>query len=187
LPYLASWPALRDGYLEWLKAHEANGFSVDSHETPIERVIAEDTGLTLFGTVDRIDTGTDAAGNCTLALIDYKTEHPDKTRARLSSNSEDTQLPFYAAIHAPRRRGSDANVEASYLNLGSRPDSKAKGRLTQTMTLAAVGEQAEHLVTQIVHDWERLQAGTAVKALGEGDVCTHCAARGLCRKAYWDL
>ena len=187
LPYLASWPALRDGYLDWLHAHEANGFSVDSHETPIERVIAEDTGLTLFGTVDRIDTGTDAEGKRTFALIDYKTEHPDKTRARVSSNSEDTQLPFYAAIHAPRRRGSDTSVEASYLNLGSRPDSKAKGRLTQTMTLAAVDEQAEQLVTQITHDWQRLQAGTAVKALGEGDVCTHCAARGLCRKAYWDL
>ena len=32
---------------------------------------------------------------------------------------------------------------------------------------------------------ERIDAGTPLRPLGEGSVCSWCAARGLCRKDWW--
>jgi ATP-dependent helicase/nuclease subunit B len=41
------------------------------------------------------------------------------------------------------------------------------------------------LVHGIVSDLRRIGDGAALPALGEGAVCEHCAARGLCRKDFW--
>jgi ATP-dependent helicase/nuclease subunit B len=41
------------------------------------------------------------------------------------------------------------------------------------------------LVEGIQADFDRIAAGAALPALGEGAVCEYCAARGLCRKDFW--
>jgi len=43
-----------------------------------------------------------------------------------------------------------------------------------------------HLLLQhLGGEWQRLQAGAALPALGEGKVCETCEARGLCRRDHW--
>jgi ATP-dependent helicase/nuclease subunit B len=39
----------------------------------------------------------------------------------------------------------------------------------------------------IAVDVQRIHAGHAMPALGEGMACEYCAARGLCRKDMWAL
>ncbi|HEX5738310.1 MAG TPA: hypothetical protein VFY22_07350, partial [Hydrogenophaga sp.] len=36
-----------------------------------------------------------------------------------------------------------------------------------------------------VDDMSRVAGGQAMPALGEGQACNFCAARGLCRKDFW--
>ena len=43
------------------------------------------------------------------------------------------------------------------------------------------------LVAGLIDDFTRIGEGAALPALGEGMVCEHCAARGLCRKDFWEL
>ena len=42
------------------------------------------------------------------------------------------------------------------------------------------------LLDGITHDMQRIAAGAPLPALGEGSVCEWCAARGLCRKDFWN-
>ena len=41
------------------------------------------------------------------------------------------------------------------------------------------------LVQGLMHDLERVAAGVPMAALGEGQACDFCAARGLCRRDFW--
>ena len=41
------------------------------------------------------------------------------------------------------------------------------------------------LVHGVLDDLARIGEGEAMPALGEGQVCDFCAARGLCRKDSW--
>ena len=43
------------------------------------------------------------------------------------------------------------------------------------------------LVAGIQHDLERIADGATLAALGEGFACDYCAARGLCRKDFWEV
>ena len=44
----------------------------------------------------------------------------------------------------------------------------------------------ERLREGLVADLSRVAAGHPMPALGEGRVCEHCDARGLCRKDFWN-
>lgn len=164
LPFEAAWPQVREGYLEWLSEHEAQGLVFSESEEWKERLWGE---YRLFGKIDRIDR---AAGG-ELLLLDYKTESPDKTRDRLKQGSEDTQLAFYAALVG------DAQVSAAYVNLGE------KGQ-TQTWRQEDILQMRDLLLQGIEHDLGRLHAGEPLRALGDGAACEHCQARGLCRKDF---
>ena len=184
LPYMAAWPAMRDGYLNWLSRHEANGARFASAESWLETGLGT---LTLTGRIDRIDrVGTltdaqpatgDAAATVSDAgsayLIDYKTESWDRTRSRLREPLEDTQLAFYAALLP------DARLRAAYLNLGEREGA-------QSLEHTAVVEARDVLIEGILDDMQRIAGGAVLAALGEGSACAYCAARGLCRKDFWE-
>lgn len=169
LAYRAVWPALREGYLRWLQAHEATGQRFVEAESERE---ARAGRWRLHGVLDRIDQGPDGLP----LLIDYKTEGRARTDARLKQPFEDTQLAFYAAlIGAPELR-------AAYLSL-----SDARGGAGDTVMLMEQREllpAREALLQGLVHDLDRIAAGAAMPALGEGSTCEHCAARGLCRKDF---
>ena len=168
LPFAAAWPAVRDGYLEWLAGHEAGGAVFVESEPWKEQPLGS---LRLIGRLDRIDRTSDGQS----FVIDYKTESSSVTKERVKDPTEDTQLAFYAALVA------DDTLRAAYVNVGE----KSSG--TQTVEQPAVVEARDALVAGIINDFTRIAEGAALPPLGEGAVCDHCAARGLCRKDFWEL
>lgn len=168
LPFAAAWPAVREGYLDWLAAHEADeGAIFEQAEPRLEQPLGE---LRLVGRLDRIDR-LQADGRA--YVIDYKTESLDSSKLRVKEPFEDTQLAFYAALL------DEDTLRAAYVNVGE----KASG--TQTVEQTEVVAARDALVEGILHDLHRIGEGAAMPALGEGAVCEFCAARGLCRKDFW--
>lgn len=167
LPFAAAWPRVRSGYLDWLAAHEAAGATfVEAEawkETPLGR-------LTLVGKIDRIDRLADGSA----LVMDYKTEAPGTTAQRIKQAMEDTQLAFYAALL------TDDTLAATYVNVGEKDGTKSYPQ-TEVVHLR------DQLLAGIADDMGRVAGGAAMPALGEGKACEFCAARGLCRKDFWDL
>lgn len=174
LPFLAAWPSLRDGYLRWLH---------DEHEERLGRPgprfeVAEVKREALLGRwrirgqIDRIDRQASPEGELAV-VIDYKTETRSTTEDRIKHPTEDTQLAFYAALLP------EDNLRAAYLSLGE--GSAGAAWLEQADVLAARDALREGLP----HEMDRVAAGAAMPALGEGVACDFCAARGLCRKDFW--
>jgi ATP-dependent helicase/nuclease subunit B len=164
LPFEAVWPQVRQGYLAWLAEHEAAGLVFAEAEEWKEQPLGE---LTLFGKIDRMDR--DAHGRP--QLLDYKTEGAEKTRERLKSGAEDTQLAFYAALLG------ETQLSAAYVNVGEKGE-------TNTWPQKQVLELRALLQAGIAHDVARLHAGEPLRALGDGLACDYCQARGLCRKDF---
>jgi ATP-dependent helicase/nuclease subunit B len=169
LPFAAAWPAVREGYLDWLAAHESKEGAVFVESEPWKEVPLG--RIKLVGRLDRVDATPDGRA----FVIDYKTESVDKTRERVKDPTEDTQLAFYAALF------SDDTLRAAYVNVGE----KASG--TRTVEQPEVVEARDALVAGVLDDLARIAEGAALPALGEGAVCEHCGARGLCRKDFWEI
>ncbi len=163
LPFAASWPGVRDAYLDWLAQHEASGARFLSAETLASLPLP---GVTLVGRLDRVDQ----QDGMTL-VMDYKTEALQKTRDRVKVPTEDTQLLFYAALLA------DDTLRAAYVNVGDRS--------TDLVEQPDVVPARTALVEGIVADIAAITRGVPLPALGEGSACDYCAARGLCRKDFW--
>lgn len=164
LPFMAAWPAVRDGYLRWLAPHEASGAVFASAETAHRQPLGP---VTLVGRIDRTDQLPDG----TTLVLDYKTENAAKTSTRIKEPLEDTQIAFYAAL-LPHD-----TVQAAYVNLGER-ETKA---YAQPEVVAA----RDALVEGILHDMAQIAQGAPLPALGDGSACDFCQARGLCRKDFW--
>ncbi len=167
LPFAAAWPQVRDGYLPWLAKHEAQGVRFDEAEAERRQPLGD---VALVGRIDRIDRLPDGKA----LVIDYKTESRATTADRIREPTEDTQLAFYAALLP------DDELQAAYLNLGERDGTKSYEQLD-------VVAARDALVEGIVHDMKRIGQGAALPALGEGKACDYCAARGLCRKDFWEV
>lgn len=165
LPFMAAWPKVREGYLDWLAQHEAEGWLYAEGERDATQPLGQ---LTLFGRLDRIDRATDG----TLMVIDYKTEPRDTTSRRIREPLEDTQLAFYAALLP------EDTLRAAYVNLGEREGGK-------TYEQAEVVAVRDALIEGLLSDLGRIAEGAVMPALGEGAVCDFCSARGLCRKDFW--
>jgi ATP-dependent helicase/nuclease subunit B len=164
LPFAAGWPGLRDGYLNWLAGHEAEGVQFVSAE------VAQDVPLgqvNLIGRLDRIDRD----GQGMTMVLDYKTEGLQVTRERVKRPAEDTQIAFYAALM------HDDTLRAAYVNVGERE--------TRTVEQTDVVHARDLLVEGLREDMAAVADGAPLPALGEGRACDYCAARGLCRKDFW--
>ena len=167
LPFAAAWPRVRDGYLQWLAAHEASGAVFDEGEVWKETPLG---AVTLIGKLDRIDRLSDASA----MVIDYKTEGTGQTRDRIKAAGEDTQLAFYAALL------HDDLLAAAYVNVGEKD-------ATRTYAQTDIGALRDQLIEGILDDTSRIRGGAPMPALGEGKACDFCAARGLCRKDFWTV
>ncbi len=165
LPFSAAWPQARDGYLAWLAKHEATGAQFAEAES--ERKV-ELGPVRLVGRIDRIDRLPDG----TQMVMDYKSGARATIADRIKQPGEDTQLAFYAALL------EDDTLRAAYVNIGER------GK-TDTLEQKSVVEARDLLVQGILHDLDQVAGGAAMPALGEGQVCEYCAARGLCRRDFW--
>ncbi len=182
LPFALIWPKTRSAYLAWLAGHEAKGVRYAAGE--VEKAFPMDVqGKTvkLFGKLDRIDKA-DAASGGAYWLLDYKTEALTKTKARINKDAdEDTQLAFYAALVSTDAELSDAPIHAAYINLVEGAKDKEP---TSTNGLPELESRRDALLDGIWDDLSRMAAGHGLRALGEGDACTHCQVRGLCRKDF---
>ena len=167
LPFAAIWPHTRDNYLSWLEKHEAGGAQFSEGEVTKTMRIGN-TDLT--GKLDRIDLLPDGSR----MVMDYKTEAIDKTRQRIKSSQEDTQLAFYAALLP------DDTLAAAYVNLGE----KTK---TEALEQKAIVSLRDDLIMGILTDMTRIADHAVLPALGEGSACDYCAGRGLCRKDFWTV
>jgi ATP-dependent helicase/nuclease subunit B len=165
LPFAASWPRVRSGYLEWLTEHEATGAVFDEGE--VWRDVAYGT-VTLFGKIDRIDRMPDGSR----LLMDYKTESRTVTTQRIKDSREDTQLTFYAALLA------QDTLAAAYVNLGEK-------EVSRSYPQPDIVELRDEMIERLLSDMDRIQKGVVLPALGEGKACDYCNARGLCRKDFW--
>lgn len=165
LPFAASWPRVRAGYLQWLAEHEASGTDYVDGELWMQMPLGH---LTLVGKIDRIDQLPDGRSQ----VIDYKTEGRGATLQRVKPEAEDIQLAFYAALLA------DDTLAAAYVNVGEK-------EATKTYAQPDVVSLRDQLVEGILVDMARIGAGAPLPAMGEGKACDFCAARGLCRKDFW--
>lgn len=165
LPFAASWPAVRDGYLEWVPQHIQTGAAFASAETSHTQPLG---AVQLVGRIDRIDRLPDGSA----LVLDYKTENRTRTAQRIKEPLEDTQMAFYAALLP------DDAVQGAYVNVGERDGTKA---YYQT----ALVEARDALIDGILDDLGRIGQGAPMPALGEGSACDFCQARGLCRKDFW--
>jgi ATP-dependent helicase/nuclease subunit B len=180
MPFDGNWVQLRDGYLAWLSQHEAQGYVFVQAEQPKERVLhnGHSPVVTITGTIDRVDRHglSDEP-----LVLDYKTERLSKTIKRVTEPLEDTQLAFYAALM--QEPLNTQAIQTAYLNISGQ-EIKGKGAtqlVLQEHTMAGTDE----VLAGVINDITRLQQGHALAALGDGAVCNHCAARGLCRKDFW--
>ncbi|NQW93303.1 MAG: PD-(D/E)XK nuclease family protein [Polaromonas sp.] len=165
LPFAAIWPRVRDGYLDWLATHQATGAVYQGGEVWKNMPLSN---IELVGKIDRIDQMPDGSR----LVIDYKTEASATTKARINDATEDTQLAFYAALL------EDDTLTAAYVNLGEK-------EATRTYAQAEIVELRDDLMGGILSDMERIAEGAPLPALGEGEACEFCAARGLCRRDFW--
>lgn len=166
LPFAAAWPRVREGYLEWLAGHEADGAIFSEAEAWKETPLG---ALTLVGKLDRVDRLADGSP----LVMDYKTENRNTTALRIKASLEDTQLAFYAALL------TDDMLAAAYVNVGEKDATKSFSQ----PDIVALRDQ---LLEGIAHDMARIAAAAPMPALGEGKACDFCAARGLCRKDFWE-
>jgi ATP-dependent helicase/nuclease subunit B len=72
-------------------------------------------------------------------------------------------------------------MHAAYINLVE--GAKAK-ELSSTNELQDLETRRDALLDGIWTDLSRMAEGHGLRALGEGDACTYCQVRGLCRKDF---
>jgi len=166
LPFSAAWPAVREGYLAWLRGHEQEGARFQRAEQWCEQAIGQ---VLLVGKIDRIDRQADGS----TMVLDYKSEDLGKTRQRVANPQEDTQLAFYAALLP------DDELAGAYVTV-----SETKG--TTTVAQPNIVTVRDALIQGILHDTSRIAQGAILPALGEPPACDYCAARGLCRRDSWE-
>jgi ATP-dependent helicase/nuclease subunit B len=169
LPFAASFERLAPAYLAWLHQRESQGWYWADGESDHHRADTQLGSTQLRGRIDRLDHGPDDARQ----LIDYKTSRAADLRSRVKQPLEDTQLAFYAAL-----LGGDAPLGALYLALD-------EDDAPREVPHPAVQDTAATLVAAVGGEWQRMQQGAALPALGEGKVCEGCEARGLCRRDQW--
>jgi ATP-dependent helicase/nuclease subunit B len=169
LPFRAALEGFVRRYLAWQAGREANGWRYHTGEVDLRISPPQLGGIALRGRLDRIDQRTDGAW----ALLDYKTGSLTTLKKRAADPLEDTQLAIYAVLAADHEV-----AEAAYLALDER-DTIATAPHKQVMRSAAL------LLDGLGADLQRLRAGEPMRALGQGDACEYCAARGLCRRDHW--
>jgi ATP-dependent helicase/nuclease subunit B len=173
LAYAASFDVFVPRYVDWQHARDAAGAAWRESESDREVALPGVPGTVLRGRIDRIDVVHERAGTA-LELIDYKTGATQSLKEKVRLPFEDTQLAVYAALVA----AEDRPKKAIYLAVDST-------RELREIAHPQVERSAAALVQGLADDLRRLHAGAGMAALGEGQTCDHCTARGLCRRDHW--
>lgn len=169
LAFRASWDELAPRYLAWWHQERAEGWAWQGGEEEHSAAPAAWAPQTLRGRIDRVDRHRSGGWR----LVDYKTGSKNELGRRAAQPLEDAQLAFYAALHLQRH--PDAPLEAMYLALDD-PKSPVPVRHHDVAATAA------EMIDRLGEELARVRAGAPLPALGAGEVCDTCEARGLCRK-----
>jgi ATP-dependent helicase/nuclease subunit B len=184
---------MRHAYAQWLLSHEAAGYQFDSAELSLQAELvlslspdgvqstsdlSDTVRVPLKGRLDRVDQTADGG----LMVLDYKTGSRQRIDKRLKQPLEDVQLAFYAELLSQHKAQTVSS--AAYLSLQERSDPESVQDAVKLFEMPELGAAREALRHGLAQDWSRLSAGAALPALGEGEACDHCAARGLCRKDW---
>lgn len=110
-------------------------------------------------------------------LIDYKTGNAKRLRDLVRAPLEDVQLGLYAALLVAHGTSAEA-ISAIYLPLD-------ESGAINPVEHPQVARSAQRMIIGIGDELARIRAGAALLALGEGQACEHCSARGLCRRDHW--
>lgn len=172
LPYRASFEAFAPAYLAWWARRQAAGWRWLDGESELRVQPAALAPTGLHGRLDRLDEQ-----GMRWYVVDYKTGSPATLKQNVKQPLEDTQLAFYAALLAGRAPGP---VEAAYLTLDE-PEAP------QLIEHPEVQASAAALLDGLGGELQRLRAGAALPALGEGVACEFCEVRGLCRRDQWSV
>ena len=185
------WKALIPAYLDWQRAHEAQGWRVEESEVQRSREIPLPGGrsLTLKGRLDRVDVKTrmkeiPSEGALTSsfiphpsslqsAVLDYKAQGVKKLKDKLKEPGEDVQLPVYALL-----QGGEA-TEAAFVSL----DKEGVESIPLEQDIADLGAAVEARLAEL---FDQLHHGAGLPAQGLAEVCEWCEMRGLCRKDHWN-
>lgn len=169
LGWLERWLRRLPAYLAWQREREAAGWHFSQAETRREMSfeLADGAPLRLEGRIDRID----AHDNGSLAVLDYKTQSAAALAARLKSAGEDVQLAVYTIL-----QGDDV-AQAAYVAL----DDDAQARLLDEPQVAAADQYQ-----RLIDAFSGMRAGLPLPAHGAAGACRHCAARGLCRRDWFE-
>jgi ATP-dependent helicase/nuclease subunit B len=176
LPFAATFARLAPRYVEWLHRRDASGARWRGSEVDLRAQPPEWNGVEMHGIIDRIDQVPGPHGPSP-ELIDYKTGSAEKLRLLVKRPQEDTQLAFYAALMSGQA-DAGPTMSALYLPLDEREAIKP-------IEHPDVERTAERLVRGIGAELRRIALGEPLPALGEGQACVYCEARGLCRRNYW--
>lgn len=175
LPFEAGFEPIARAYAQWLRERDAQGAQWEEGEWEVEALPA-DWPVRLRGRIDRLDRLAKPPG--AIQVLDYKTGASQTVADRVRQPLEDTQLAAYAALTLAGGKASPSGMAAAYLRLNER-----KGvELTEHKNVA---RSAGSFVRGVGAELHRIQAGAALPALGDGPVCEHCEARGLCRRDHW--
>lgn len=180
LAFQRRFERLIDGYIEWTRAHAAEGWRWAASEEPLAHPMqfAEGHEVELVGRVDRIDRHADGR----LAVLDYKARAVDPLRRALRDAGEDVQLPFYGLLLTHRAENTNG-VSASYVSF-DRPTQDRSG-----VRPIAPPQKFEPLVRQVGErlriDLGRIASGAPLPAIGIESACEFCEMRGLCRRDHW--
>jgi ATP-dependent helicase/nuclease subunit B len=160
------WEARIEAYIQWQKEREQDGWRWQQGEQKQERefVLPGGGSITLYGRLDRIDH---RAGE--LAVLDYKTESPQRLKDKHQALGEDVQLAAYALL------AGEGVSEAGFVSLEDSPPK----------WLAANRADAEQEAQRLVAIFTGLSQGASLPAQGIAAACAHCEMRGLCRRDYW--
>jgi ATP-dependent helicase/nuclease subunit B len=175
LPFEAGFQPIARAYAQWLRERDAEGALWEEGEWEVETLPA-DWPLRLRGRIDRLDRLAKPAG--AVQVLDYKTGAAQAVAERVRQPLEDTQLAAYAALALAGGKAAPGGVAAAYLRLNER-----KG--VELVEHQNVARSAAVFVRGLGAELHRIQAGAALPALGDGPVCEHCEARGLCRRDHW--
>jgi ATP-dependent helicase/nuclease subunit B len=171
LPYRASFAAFGPAYIAWWDARQAAGWRWLEGETEHRAEPPVLAPIALRGRLDRVDQR-----GATRCVVDYKTGSRQGLLDRIKAPDEDVQLAFYAALLGPE---TGHEPEAAYLTLD---DPRAPELLAHRDAGAAAGR----LITGLADELARVRAGAPLPALGDGEACTFCEVRGLCRRDHWE-
>ena len=167
LGWYLNWHRTIPYYLNWQMEREKL-LRVTETESNHEIRIMDSPPLSLFGRLDRVDSG-----NGQLAIIDYKTgKAPSKKKLH---NGESVQLPFYAMLCEQQVSSTSA------LEIGD-------GAVSERARLE--DEELEQLVkdhTQRIRElFTDLAAGTNAPAWADSSTCHYCQHSGICRRELWE-